>query len=163
MRNNAADANWKVGHIYSDNQGAVFNDTAGGTASVNLTGNVAPEGYPSTTVTNTDNLTYTNVVITTNQPVIYPGIVVSNSLLNYVISGTGHIRGMTGLYKTGPGTLTLMTSNDFDGCVIVDNGTLVITNYWPLPNIVSLGVIGSGQTENDVILDKSWTMWEPRT
>ena len=150
---NAADANWKVGHIYSDNQGAVFNDTAGGTASVNLTGNVAPEGYPSTTVTNTDNLTYTNVVITTNQPVIYPGIVVSNSLLNYVISGTGHIRGMTGLYKTGPGTLTLMTSNDFDGCVIVDNGTLVITNYWPLPNIVSLGVIGSGQTENDVILD----------
>ncbi len=81
----------------------------------------------------------TNIVITTNYPAVSPGIVVSNSLLNYVIAGPGHIRGQTGLYKTGPGTLTLLTSNDFTGNVIVDNGTLAISNYLALGSIVSPG------------------------
>jgi len=150
---NTTDTSWKTGQFFSDNQGAVFDDSASGTTTVNLTGSVAPESYPSTTITNIVPNVSTNIVIITNQPAIYPGIVVSNALLNYVITGSGHIRGMTGLYKTGPGTLTLMTSNDWVGNVIVDNGTLAITNAGGNPNIVSLGIQGSGQNENDVILD----------
>ena len=150
---NASDISWKTGQTFADNSGAVFNDSANGSTTINLAGNVAPESYTTTTVTNTDGMTYTNVVIYTNQPAIFPGIVVSNALKNYVIAGPGHIRGITGLYKTGPGTLTLLTSNDFIGNVIVDNGTLAISNYNVMPNIVSLGIQGGGEMENDIILD----------
>jgi len=150
---NGSTANWKSGQVYADNEGAVLDDRATGSTIINLITNVAPESFPTTTVTNTDNLTFTNIVITTNQPAYCPGIVVSNALKNYTIYGVGHIRGMTGLYKTGPGTLTLMNSNDFTGNVIVDNGVLAITNSGSYPNIVSLGIAGSGQMENDVILD----------
>ena len=150
---NVGDVSWKTGQAFADNQGAIFDDSASGSTTVNLAGNVAPESYVTTTVTNVNVGVSTNIVITTNYPAVSPGIVVSNSLLNYVIAGPGHIRGMTGLYKTGPGTLTLLTSNDFTGNVIVDNGTLAISNYLALGSIVSLGITGSGQNQNDIILD----------
>jgi autotransporter-associated beta strand protein len=100
-----------------------------------------------------DSTITTNFLFLTNQPVVYPGIIISNSLKNYVIAGPGHIRGITGLYKTGPGTCTLETSNDFIGNVIIDNGTLAVTNVGVNPNLVCLGIAGGGQMENDVILD----------
>jgi fibronectin-binding autotransporter adhesin len=49
--------------------------------------------------------------------------------------------------------LTLLTSNDFIGQVVVDGGTLAISNYNAVASIVSLGVQGSGAMENDLILD----------
>ncbi len=150
--NNSAN-NWQNSQMYADNMGAVFDDSAVGSTVVTLITNVAPESFPSSTYTNTDNLTFTNIITYTNEPAVYPGIIVSNANKNYVIAGTGHIRGITGLYKTGPGSLTLMTSNDFIGNVIVDNGTLVITNFGVMATIVSLGSAGGGQMENDVILD----------
>ena len=133
--------------------GAVFDDSAAGSTVVTLLTNLAPESYSSQLITNTDNLTFTNIITLTNQPVVYPGIIVSNALKDYVFAGPGHIKGITGLYKTGSGTLTLMTSNDFIGNVIVDNGTLAVTNFGGLANVVSLGVAGGGQMENDVIFD----------
>ncbi|HTB82258.1 MAG TPA: autotransporter-associated beta strand repeat-containing protein [Candidatus Sulfotelmatobacter sp.] len=144
---NGSANNWKYSQTYSDFQGALFNDSASSTL-VNITTNVAPLG--SYIITNTDGLTYTNVI--TNQPDIYPGLIV-NTAGNYVMSGQGHIRGITGLYKTGSGTLTLLTSNDFIGNVVVDGGTLAISNYNAVASIVSLGVQGSGAMENDLILD----------
>ena len=150
---NGSVGNWKNGQVYADNMGAVFDDSASGTTTVNIITNLAPESYPSQIFTNTDNLTFTNIVTVTNQPVVYPGIIVSNAIKNYVFAGTGHIHGMTGIYKTGPGTLSLLTSNDFIGNVIVDNGTVAVTNFGGLPNVVSLGTAGAGQMENDVILD----------
>jgi autotransporter-associated beta strand protein len=149
---NGSAGNWKNGQVYVDNQGSLFNDSAS-VAVVNLTTNVAPEGVPFFIVTNTDNLTFTNIIDYTNQPAFYPGIVVSNSAKNFVFAGQGHILGITGIYKTGPGTLTLLTSNAFTGNVIVDNGTLAISNFNAVSSIVSLGVIGSGAQENDIILD----------
>lgn len=140
---NGTEANWLAGGVFGDNQGAVFDDR-GTVTTINLNGRVSPAGVITNVV---------NGVFTTNEPAVYPGIVVSNAINNYVIAGTGHIGGMTGLYKTGPGTLTLLTSNDFTGNVIVDNGTLVISNYNAVANIVSLGIQGGGESENDVILD----------
>src|SRR5581483_11999665 len=53
-----------------------------------------------------------------------PGsIIVSNSVANYTFSGTGRISGLTGIAKTGSGTLTISTSNDFSGAVVVSGGT----------------------------------------
>ncbi len=150
---NSSMNNWKNSNVYTDNEGAIFDDSAPGSGAVNLVSAVAPEGYPSVTITNTDHSTFTNIFTLTNPPAIYPGIVVSNASKNYVISGAGKITGTTGIYKTGPGTLTLMTSNDFIGNVIIDNGTVAITNFGGFPNIVSLGTPGGGQMENDVILD----------
>jgi autotransporter-associated beta strand protein len=144
--------NWKNGQVFADNQGAVFDDSAS-SAVVNVATNVAPEGYPSYTITNTDGLTFTNITVFTNQPNFYPGIIVSNATKNYVITGSGRIRGITGIYKTGPGTVTLMTSNDFNGNVIIDNGVVAVTNLGANLNVMSLGVAGGGQMKNEVILD----------
>jgi len=155
---NTTDANWKSGLFYTDNQGAVFNDTATGNGVVNLTTYVAPEGYALTIVTNIVPGVSTNIVTTTNEANFYPGIVVNNTNKNYVFTGPGKITGVTGFYKTGPGSLTLLTSNDFVGNAIVDNGTLVISNYPPLTSIVSLGITGSGQLENELILDNNSTL-----
>ncbi len=134
---NSGDTSWKVSQTYSDDQGAVFDDTASGSTTVNLTDEVAPDGYSASEIS----------------PNVTPGIVVDNNLKDYVIAGTGEIGGITGLYKTGTGNLTLLTKNIFTGDVIVDQGTLTVSNYPGSGSIVALGVAGAGQMENDVILD----------
>lgn len=58
---------------------------------------------------------------------VKPGAVtVDTSLGNYSISGAGRISGAGGLRKTGAGTLTLTTSNDYSGGTLIENGTLQI-------------------------------------
>jgi len=145
---------WQNSAVFSDNQGAYFDDSASGGVSVVLTTDVAPSGYSVQITTNIVTGVSTNVVTTTNNPSYQPGIVVSNSIKNYVISGSGTIKGITGLYKTGPGTLTMMASNTATGTIIVDGGTLAITN--PMGGggtINSIGTSGSGQLKGILILD----------
>jgi autotransporter-associated beta strand protein len=143
-----SDTSWKTGQMFQPNQGAYFGDNANGSTTVNVSTFVFPAGERGT-------------LLDSNQPSVFPGIIVSNALKDYVFtsSSTGKISGVTGIYKTGPGTLTLLTTNanDFSGNVIVDGGTLAVTN---LPtglaggnNIVSLGAAGGGQMKNDLILD----------
>jgi len=97
--------------------------------------------------------------IFTNQPACTPGIMVSNQNLSYVFNGSGKIRGFTGLYKTGSGRLTLTSlTNAFNGNVVVQQGTLAITNAGTSATIVSLGAVpsspyGGGQTFNQLVLD----------
>jgi len=151
---NSSDVSWKTSASFSDNQGAVFDNTASGSTTVFLNGNVAPDGYLTWNVTNIVVGVSTNITTFTNLPAFTPGIVVNNDAShNYVFTGPGHIRGDTGLYKTGPGQLTLLTSNDFFGNTIVDGGTLTISNYPGQVNIVSLGIQQGGQNNGGVILD----------
>lgn len=130
---------WKSGRVYGDNQGAVFDDSASGSTTVTLTATVAPAGFNTMTVTNTDHATFTNVVTTISMPSFMPGIVVSNATKNYTIVAnalTNRITGMAGIYKTGPGTLTVLTSNDFSGGLTIDGGTFAMTNTSALgPNV----------------------------
>jgi autotransporter-associated beta strand protein len=146
---NPANLSWKSGQFFTNNMGAIFDDSASGSTVVNLVTNVAPAGY----ITNifTDNSTYTNIF--TNQANFFPGIIVSNATKDYVFTGVGKITGITGLYKTGPGTLTLLTSNDFSGDVIIDQGTLVVSNSGAQSSLVSLGIRGSGGVRNSFIMD----------
>jgi len=69
-----------------------------------------------------------------------PGIIVNNSSKDYSISGVGTISGMTSIYKTGSRTLTLLTSNNFNGGTVIDGGgTLAITNANALGLVPSTG------------------------
>ena len=58
-----------------------------------------------------------------------PGAVTfNNSAQNYTLSGAGQITGPTTLTMNGSGLLTLNTSNSFTGVVMVNGGTIAITN-----------------------------------
>lgn len=118
---------WKSGRVYGDNQGAVFDDSASGSTTITLTTPVAPAGF---------NVATTN---STSTPAFMPGIVVSNATKDYTFTQTAltnRITGMVGIYKTGPGALTLLTSNDFSGGLTIDNGTFAMTNTSALgPNV----------------------------
>ncbi|HWD94318.1 MAG TPA: autotransporter-associated beta strand repeat-containing protein [Verrucomicrobiae bacterium] len=56
--------------------------------------------------------------------IVAPSVVTNNSTTNYTISGAGKISGGASLFKLGPSTLTINTTNDFTGNVNVAAGTL---------------------------------------
>ncbi|GEM_PF-832036 len=126
-------ANWKAGQTYTDSQGAIFNDTAVGTTTINLTGAVAPGGFSR--VTNIVEGVSTNFV--NSAPPVVPGVVFDNSSKNYTISGTGKIFGAATLYKRGSGTLTILTTNEFIGGAILEGGIV------EMGNIQALGVVAT--------------------
>jgi autotransporter-associated beta strand protein len=79
-----------------------------------------------------------------------PGIVVSNATKDYIFGGNGKISGITGLYKAGPGKLSILTTNDFTGATILLGGTVEFTNA------NSLGVVnanGSRGVNTDYFID----------
>ena len=101
-------ANWKSGSsatTYNESGGVgsrvLFDDTAAGTTSVNLTTTLSPLGV---------------TVNTTNK--------------DYTFGGSGKLSGAGGLIKQGPGMLTLMQTgvDDYAGSTYVGDGTLQIGN-----------------------------------
>lgn len=93
--------NWSFGGLPStffSSDSTLFDDTGAGTNTVNLTAPVSP------------------------------GSLSVNSASNYTFTGAGKITGLTGLTKSGAGTLTLVTSNDFTGATSINAGTLVVSN-----------------------------------
>ena len=115
----------------------MFDDTASGSTTINLTTAVAPGGYA-----------------TSNGPAMSPGLVFNNSSKDYMITGDGKIGGVTGLYKTGSGTLWLLTSNDFSGNVVIAGGTVAVTNNPVGANVTALSFGGSGIFNNrEVLID----------
>jgi len=138
-------ANWKGGLVYSDGGGVLLDDSASGTTTITLTNIVAPIGF--ILVTNIIPNVSTNVV--TNTPTMSPGLVVSNSAKNYTISGSGRISGMSGLYKIGSGTLTILTTNDFIGNTVLGGGIVVVSNA-----AAALGATGGGSgIFNELFMD----------
>lgn len=136
-------ANWKAGNVYSDGGGVLLDDSASGTTTITLTNIVAPIGF--ILVTNIIPNVSTNIV--TNTPTMSPGLVVSNSAKSYTIGGGGRISGMTGLYKIGSGTLTLLNTNDFTGSTVIAGGTIAVSN------VAALGLNGSGGINNEIFID----------
>jgi len=120
-------ANWLGGAVYSDERGVLFDDSVGsGPTDVYLSEVVAP-GSPADYHTNMS---------------VFPGIIVSNASKAYTFKGDlgGRISGKSGLYKTGPGTLTIeITTNDYTGPTFVDGGTLAITMLTNWNVVSSLG------------------------
>ncbi|HTY89193.1 MAG TPA: autotransporter-associated beta strand repeat-containing protein [Candidatus Acidoferrum sp.] len=176
---NGSAGNWKAGKLYGDSQGAVFDDSASGSTVVNLTTQVAPAGYNYTT---NWLATYTNIIVgvstnivigytnfITNFPAFMPGIVVSNSAKDYVFLGNGFISGMTSLYKTGAGKLTVLNANptggatnnnNYGGGVIVDGGVFAFTNVnaFGTANTSGGGQSGGRSAYAQVIMDNNATL-----
>jgi len=59
---------------------------------------------------------------------IQPGSFTVSAAQNYTIAGGGKLSGNGGLTNLGPGTLSIVTSNDFTGKTVLLGGTLSITN-----------------------------------
>lgn len=93
----------------------IFDDTAAGTASVNVAANVTPKG-----------------------------ITVSSSTKNYTLSGAGTVTTTGSVVKDGTSTLTLANTNAFSGSVTVVNGALALGNGGTSGNLGSATVANSG-------------------
>ena len=66
----------------------------------------------------------TSIDIASGQVVI-PTVMTNNSVANnYTISGAGKISGLASIVKLGGSTLTISTTNDFTGSVLIAGGTL---------------------------------------
>ena len=102
------------------------------TTSLNWTNGALTTWYGDTDwVTFNDLGATNNVVLATT---VSPGsVAVSNSVLNYTISGAGDIAGLGGLTKWGTGTLTLGTTNTYSGGTAINGGTLITAVPGALP------------------------------
>lgn len=100
---------------YVDGSPVQFDDTLTGTNSVNLPGIVQPTS-----------------------------IVVNNVTNNYGFSGLGGIISPSGLTKSGTGTLTIGTSNNFSGSVSINGGILLATNSAALGTTTAEVVVTNG-------------------
>ena len=117
----------------------------GGTAPANLTwvgGSGGSNAWDVQTTTNwsgiSDHLFYNadqvtfddtsaNNTVSLASTVLPGSVTFNNSTHDYTITGTGYISGGTALTKSGTGTVTLATSNDYSGQTTVQNGTLYVT------------------------------------
>ena len=85
---------------YSDGDSVLFNDTAKGTTTVDVSaGNVSPAS-----------------------------VTFNNSAKNYTLSGSMAVTGATGLTKTGSGSLNIQNSNTFTGPVAISGGSVIINS-----------------------------------
>ena len=139
--------------IISADSAIKWKGTAGGNWDINNTGNTIWQTVPSAASTYyieggtgndvvlfDDSLTgTTNVNLTT--ALTPQGITVNNSAVNYAFTGSGRLTGGTGLTKSGSGTLTIANSgsNDFSGDILLNAGTLVVSNASPIGNTISGG------------------------
>jgi len=102
------------------------NGTAWDTSTVNwLNGGNPDIFYDFDSVIFDDTSTNGNVVISGG---VQPGqVMVTNSVLNYTISG-GVLGGVGQLVKAGSATLTLGGSNSFSGGTVINGGTIYLSN-----------------------------------
>ncbi|MGH7952025.1 MAG: beta strand repeat-containing protein [Limisphaerales bacterium] len=112
--------NWQGNTYYTEPGGvgliAVFDDTASGTTSINLTTTLTPKG-----------------------------VLANNNSLSYTFSGSGHITGTGGIVKEGSGTLTVANSgNDFTGGATIQQGTLQVGNSGTTGDLGAGPIVNSG-------------------
>lgn len=93
---------------------------------------------------NYDSVTFddtaTNFTVNVDQTVT-PGSLTVNATNAYTISGSGSIAGVTGLTKTGPGTLTLAGNNTFTGTTTYGGGSIAVAT---IGNNATASPLGEG-------------------
>ncbi len=77
---------------------------------------------------------------------VLPGVVTFNSSSDYTLSGTGSISGTASIVKSGSGSLTLSTSNTYNGATSVNAGILKLGSATALGSTSSGTTIASGAT-----------------
>jgi autotransporter-associated beta strand protein len=109
--NDTSNYNWSNGifaDYYVDGSNVIFNDVNDATSNAGTN----PNAYS----------------VTLNTTVSPGSVLVSNSLGNYTISGTGSIAGTCALTKMGSGSLKLSTSNTYSGGTTLGAGVLSVAN-----------------------------------
>ncbi len=83
---------------------------------------------------------------------VQPGsLIFSNSVNNYTISGSGSISGGASVTLANPGTVTLLTTNNYSGATTISAGTLVLGN----------GSTASGQPGTGTVTDNGTLVLNP--
>ncbi|MGH7943234.1 MAG: beta strand repeat-containing protein [Limisphaerales bacterium] len=80
------------------------------------------------------------ITVTLNEFITPSSVTVSNANNTYIISGAGDIGGAGAFIKTDSGTVTLETTNSFEGGIDINNGAVIFT---ALPNL-GAGAINFG-------------------
>jgi len=88
-----------------------------------FTTNGLPASYQDGDVVTLDD-TASNFLVNLTATVAPAYVVVTNNVNNYVLMGTGGITGYASLTKTGAGTLTLLTTNNYSGATTIAQGIL---------------------------------------
>ncbi len=123
---------WTAGSATWDTSTANFKDTLGNPATYQEIG-VLGDGV----IFDDSTAGASPITVNLNTSVIPASVAFNNSAKNYVVSGPGSVNGLGALTKSGTGSLTLSTTNDFTGGLNINNGTLVFNS---LTNL-GLGVI----------------------
>jgi autotransporter-associated beta strand protein len=84
----------------------------------------------------------TNVNLTTGVRTF--NVLVNNSTFPYTITGPGGIIGQGGMVKSNVGSLTLLTSNSFQGGLSINAGTVIVTNDFSLGTNTGTVTLNSG-------------------
>jgi len=99
-----------------------------------------------------DSVTFDNTGSANSQVIItedvYPDGISVTASTDYTLSGSGSIRGDTGLTKTGTGSLTTSNANTYAGTTIIGAGTLIAGNNSALGASDSGTVVSNGATLN---------------
>jgi fibronectin-binding autotransporter adhesin len=121
--------NWRTSGggaaVFSELDGATFDDSGSNNVPVNLTEVVTPSS-----------------------------LLVNNTNRDYIFSGGGKVTGVTGLNKSGPGKLTVVNENDFSGGVTISAGAIQIGDGAANATSGSLGV-GSVVNNGTLIYNRS--------
>jgi autotransporter-associated beta strand protein len=123
------------------------------------------EGASNTTFQNLDQAVFGNlgtqgarIVTVAAAGVQVDSFTVENSVANpYTIGGGGAIGGPAGLLKNGPGSLTMLGDNTFQGAVTIKHGTVEAATIGDTNNAGALGqgpriTLGDAAGANDAVL-----------
>jgi autotransporter-associated beta strand protein len=133
-------ANWKnnitTGIIYADGNDVVFNDSASGPTTVNLTDIFSPDS-----------------------------VTVSNGLKTYIFTGPGGLTDGMPLLKQGPGKFVLANSNyTYTGSTVISGGTLALSNTASIGSSPSISIASgaaldvSGRSDGTLTLSTGQTL-----
>ncbi len=104
------------------------------------------QGFLGYAVQFTDANLSADTVVSLNTNVVPASVMVSNSIYNYTISGSGSIQGTTGITKNGSKQLTLAGTNGYTGTTTINGGTLLVNGSLGAALAVSSPVTINGGT-----------------
>ena len=127
------DVGWQAGRIWKGTAGSNWD-----LSSPNWNGGIAFVNGVDAILDDTGS----NSLITLASAVTPQSLKVTNSVVNYTISGSGAINGSTGLAKNGSGTLTIATTNGFTGGTTINGGTVVVNAF----NALGTGAVSTANS-----------------